>query len=85
MAKQWQLQDAKARFSQLVDQALSGEVQIVTRHGRPAVAVISIAEYERLQSYEGSAWDLLRTMPTMSEDKFPITRDRTPIVPTPLP
>jgi len=47
--------------------------------------VLRIAEYERLHAQDGSAWDLLRTTPTVTEDEFPITRDRTPITPTPLP
>ena len=81
MAHEWQFQDAKARFSQLVDRALTGEVQIVTRHGRAAVAVIPFTDDERLQSQGESAWDLLRTAPIVSEDDCPITRDKTPITP----
>jgi prevent-host-death family protein len=48
MPRQWQLQEAKARFSEVVEQALTGEVQIVTRRGRPAVVVIPYEEYERM-------------------------------------
>src|SRR6059058_4570403 len=50
MPRQWQLQEAKARFSQLVERALAGEVQVVTRRGRPAVVVIPYEEYERMQA-----------------------------------
>lgn len=45
----WSLQDAKARFSAVVDAALSGEPQVVTRHGRRAVVVVSAREYDALQ------------------------------------
>jgi prevent-host-death family protein len=45
----WSLQDAKARFSAVVDAALSGEPQIVTRHGRRAVVVMSATAYDTLQ------------------------------------
>ena len=44
----WQLQDAKSKFSQLVEQALTQGVQIVTRRGKKAVVVMPFAEYERL-------------------------------------
>ena len=44
----WQLQDAKNRFSAVVDAALAGEHQEVTRRGRPVVVVIAFEEYQRL-------------------------------------
>jgi prevent-host-death family protein len=43
----WQLQEAKNQFSLLVDKALSEGPQTVTRHGRPAVVVVSIADYQK--------------------------------------
>ncbi len=49
---QWQLQDAKNQFSALVVAALTGEPQIVTRRGIPAVAVLPIPRYERLLDIE---------------------------------
>ena len=45
----WSLQEAKNRFSAVVDAALAGEAQRVSRRGRPAVVVLSAAEYERLR------------------------------------
>ena len=45
----WLLQDAKAQFSALVDAALEGRPQHVTRRGKAAVVVVSAAEYARLQ------------------------------------
>lgn len=44
----WTLQDAKNRFSAVVDAALAGRPQQVTRRGRPAVVVVSAEEYHRL-------------------------------------
>ena len=35
----WQLQDAKSKFSQLVENAMSNEPQFVTKHGNNAVVV----------------------------------------------
>ena len=45
---EWRLQDAKAHFSQLVDHALRGEHQHITRRGKKAVVVLSETDYERL-------------------------------------
>lgn len=46
----WSLQDAKNRFSAVVDAALSGRPQEVTRRGKPAVVVLAADEYRRLVS-----------------------------------
>ena len=52
---QWALQDAKNRFSAVVNAALAGEPQQVTRRGQPAVMVIAVEEYERLCRAEKAA------------------------------
>lgn len=44
----WTLQDAKNRFSAVVEAALAGRPQEVTRRGRPAVVVLAAEEYQRL-------------------------------------
>ena len=44
------LQDAKARFSEVVSAAMRGRPQHVTRHGKPAVVIVGATEYERLSS-----------------------------------
>lgn len=38
----WQVQDAKNRFSELIDRARSEGPQVVTRHGRPVVQVVAV-------------------------------------------
>ena len=44
------LQDAKARFSEVVSAAMRGRPQHVTRRGKPAVVIVGAADYERLSS-----------------------------------
>lgn len=44
----WSLQDAKNSFSAVVDAALHGHPQTVTKRGKPAVVILSVQEYERL-------------------------------------
>ena len=46
--REWSLQDAKNKFSEVVNAALAGEPQRVTRRGQPAVVVLAEEEYERL-------------------------------------
>lgn len=46
----WSVQDAKNKFSAVVDAALAGQPQQVTRRGKPAVVVLSAQEYQRLLS-----------------------------------
>ncbi|MBC7705436.1 MAG: type II toxin-antitoxin system prevent-host-death family antitoxin [Rhodoferax sp.] len=48
-ATPWRLQDAKAQFSELVDNALRGVPQHVTRRGKQAVVVVSEADFAALQ------------------------------------
>jgi prevent-host-death family protein len=45
----WRLQDAKARFSELVRLAHSDGPQHVTLHGRDAVVVVDAQEFNRLK------------------------------------
>jgi antitoxin Phd len=44
----WQLQDAKARFSEVFQLARSRGPQRITRHGKEAVIVVPAEEFERL-------------------------------------
>lgn len=47
---QWQLQTAKAQLSEVVDAALRGEPQRITRRGKDAVMVLSEQEYVALKT-----------------------------------
>ena len=44
----WTVQDAKNKFSAVVDAALAGTPQKVTRRGKPAVVILSADDYHRL-------------------------------------
>lgn len=66
--EQWSLQDAKNKFSSVVDAAQKGKAQIVTRRGVPAAVVLSIEEFEKFQRFDAaqspSFIDHLLSMPT---------------------
>ena len=46
------LQDAKARFSEIVSAAMRGRPQHITRRGKPAVVIVGATDYERMSSAE---------------------------------
>ena len=74
MQQPWSLQDAKNKFSQVVESALQGSAQVVTRRGVPAVVVVAFDQYQSLtqkeQADDGFARFLL-SMPTETEDVAP--------------
>lgn len=46
----WPVQDAKARFSELLDACISEGPQVVTRRGTETAVLVPIAEWKRLSS-----------------------------------
>jgi prevent-host-death family protein len=44
----WSLADAKAKLSEVVDRAMREGPQRITRHGRPAVVVVTEDEWSRV-------------------------------------
>jgi antitoxin Phd len=71
--RSWSVQDAKNRFSEVVE-AARRLPQTVTKHGKPAVVVVNVTEYERLRRLERSQApslaDLLLAMP-QDDGEFP--------------
>jgi prevent-host-death family protein len=63
MRQVWQLQEAKSRFSEVVDKAIQDGPQMVTRRGREAVVVISCDEYARLRKPELGLVEFFRSSP----------------------
>jgi prevent-host-death family protein len=59
----WQLQDAKNRFSRVVEQAIQQGPQIITRHGIEAVIVMSYQEYRRMMLSQSKLSDFFRESP----------------------
>lgn len=48
--RNWPVQDAKARFSELLDACAQQGPQMVTRRGREAAVLVPAAEWRRLQA-----------------------------------
>jgi prevent-host-death family protein len=59
----WQLQAAKQHFSELVERARREGPQVVTKHGKDAVVVLSAEEYKRLRGDGPSLVEFIRSAP----------------------
>lgn len=70
----WQLQEAKSKFSQLVEQVLASGAQIITRHGKKTVVILPYTEFEALTKRAGSLSSFLRRSP-LAGANLVITRD----------
>ena len=73
---EWQLADAKNRFSEVVTKAETEGPQRVLRRGVPVAMVVSIAEYERLRGPKRSLKDLILNGPDLTG--VDLTRNQAP-------
>ena len=71
----WQLQDAKNKFSNLVETVQKKGPQIVTKHGKEAVVVISISEYKRLTKPKTTLVEFFKNSP-LFEEKIDFSRSK---------
>ena len=75
MDTEWQLQEAKGNFSQLIKRAAGGDAQVVTVHGKPTAVVISAEEYARLTRRRGKLSSAL-LRPDLAAEDLDISRSR---------
>lgn len=75
--KTWQLQDAKAHFSHLVDLAEKGEPITITRRGHEVAVLISKKQYAKLTKKKHGLFNCLINSPYPELD-FDITRFKEP-------
>ncbi len=73
----WQVQEAKQRFSELVQRTLDDGPQTVTRNGKEVVVVIAADEYRRQRRKEENLrfLDFLSRMPEVPEEFLERQRD----------
>jgi len=65
--QKWQLQEAKAKLSELVKQTTLAP-QSITLRGEPVAVVISIAKYKQLTKPKKSLFDMFRSAPESLND-----------------
>jgi prevent-host-death family protein len=71
----WKLEDAKARFSELVRRARSEGPQRVTVRGKDAVVVIAAEELDRLLPEPGSALPFVAFMESLAMEGLDLERE----------
>ncbi len=59
----WQVQQAKARFSELLDRTLKEGPQTITRHGKAVAVMVPVEEYRLLRTRRKSVKALLASAP----------------------
>jgi prevent-host-death family protein len=73
----WQVQQAKARFSQLLEEADDNGPQIITKHGNESSVVISIKDYRELTAQKKpDLRDYLLSGPKFDSFHVPRSKDR---------
>ncbi len=75
MARVWQLQEAKNKFSEVVDEAIKQGPQIITKRGVETVIVLSYEEYRRVMLSQKKLSDFFRESP-LAEVDLDLRRDR---------
>ena len=71
----WQMQTAKARFSEVVKQAADDGPQEITVHGRSVAVVISRDLFDRLSGNQASLVEFMRASPLHEQDDIVFERD----------
>jgi antitoxin Phd len=74
MTRVWQLQEAKNKFSEVVDEAVSHGPQIITRRGIETAIVLSYADYRKLLLQQQKLSAFFRDSPLAGLD-LDLTRD----------
>jgi antitoxin Phd len=70
----WQVQEAKTRLSELIEEANIKGPQIITRHGSERAVILSIADYRALTAHKPNLREYLLGGPKV--DSFEVERDR---------
>ncbi|NCC31163.1 MAG: type II toxin-antitoxin system Phd/YefM family antitoxin [Chloroflexia bacterium] len=76
MSKVWQLQEAKNKFSEVVEEAMKHGPQVVTKRGIETVIIIAYEEYQKLLLNQQKLSEFFQTSPlTDVVDELDLTRD----------
>ena len=73
----WQMQDVKARLSEVIKLAEHNGPQAITLHGRPVAVLLSRLEFEKLSGRGQSFVEFMRSSPLHGLDELEFERDQT--------
>jgi len=82
MMRMWQLQEAKNKFSEVVDEAIRSGPQLITKRGVEAVILLSYAEYRKLIVTQQKLSTFFRESP-LAEVSLDLRRDTSNARPEP--
>ncbi len=74
--RKWQMQQAKAKFAEVVKRAASEGPQFVTYRGADTAVVLSIEEYRRLNAARPSLVEFLMSGPKWDDETIAVINDR---------
>jgi len=66
--QEWGIAEAKARFSEMIERALSEGPQTITRNGRKTVIVVAADEWARRSRRQGSLAEFFASSPLPGSD-----------------
>lgn len=75
MTNVWQLQEAKNKFSHLVNKAHHEGPQIVTRHGKESVVILAIEDYQKLNKPKSDLITFFKNSP-LACSNIDLVRDK---------
>lgn len=78
MTRIWQLQEAKNKFSEVIEDAVKHGPQVITQHGVETAIVLSIADYRKMLLGRKSLSEFFQVSPLVGLD-IELTRDTSPI------
>ncbi len=73
--KSLQLQEAKQQFSAVAERAAGGRPQIVTKHGKPFVVIVGVADWQKVKPGKCTLLETLRSCP-VDLGELDLTRSR---------
>ena len=62
-AQNWTVAEAKAKFSEIIERAVSEGPQTITKHGRTAAVVVAAEEWERKTRRAGNLAEFFAASP----------------------
>jgi prevent-host-death family protein len=77
MARIWQLQEAKNKLSEVVDEAITNGPQVITKRGVETAIVLSYRDYRALLLNQQKLSDFFRESPLVGVE-LDLTRDTSP-------
>lgn len=78
MESVWQLQEAKNKFSQIVEEAVKYGPQVIVKDGAEIIVVLSYAQYRKLVLSQKKLSEFFRDSPLVEAD-LDLSRDKSEI------